>query len=67
VRGLALLGTGFAARPAVAGGFDAAIDAAVRPLTDAVSKVVFYKVALLGAEIPLVGIERTSYEISQVR
>ncbi|MBJ20872.1 MAG: alanine:cation symporter family protein [bacterium] len=35
-------------------GLDSAIDQAVRPLTDALSGVVFYKVSVFDAEVPLV-------------
>jgi AGCS family alanine or glycine:cation symporter len=43
-----------AALPAAAAGLDEKIDAVVRPVTDAVAAVVFFKVSLFGAEIPLV-------------
>ncbi|MBW2268980.1 MAG: alanine:cation symporter family protein [Deltaproteobacteria bacterium] len=48
----ALAGT-LLALPATAG-IDEQIDAAVRPLTDAFASVVFFKVDVLGAKIPLV-------------
>jgi AGCS family alanine or glycine:cation symporter len=42
------------ASSAAAEGIDAQIDAVVRPITDVVASVVFFKVGLFGAQIPLV-------------
>lgn len=38
----------------MANGIDAAIDAAVRPISDAIREVVFYSVSVMGTDVPLI-------------